>query len=134
MESACRSELLAQRGRPKRPSRFRLIDGSVDVLFAGQEPREMQGNFLQDGARASRVPNEEPILTELVVDCEAVAPKPKIDPALDRRRKIAIRQSETQTKDMTQQAPRFAALRKTEEVTRAIVHSEVSDVCLLHAF
>jgi len=94
----------------------------------------MQGNFIQDGARASRVPNEEPILTELVVDCEAVAPKPKIDPALDRRRKIAIRQSETQTKDMTQQAPRFAALRKTEEVTRAIVHSEVSDVCLLHAF
>ncbi|WP_428506726.1 hypothetical protein [Roseateles sp.] len=62
----------------------------------------MLSNFLQDGARASRILNEEPILTELVVDCETVTPKPKIDPAFDRRRKIATRQSETQTKDLTQ--------------------------------
>jgi len=93
----------------------------------------MKGNFLQDGARASRILNEEPILTELVVDCETVAPKPKIDPAFDRRREVEIRQSKTQTKDMTQQSPGFAALRKTEEVARAIVHSEICDFCLLHA-
>ncbi len=102
--------------------------------MAGQEPREMLSNFLQDGARASRILNEEPILTELVVDCETVASKPKIDPAFDRRREVEIRQSKTQTKDMTQQSLGFAALRKTEEVARAIVHSEVSDLWSLHEF
>ena len=94
----------------------------------------MKGNLIQDSVGASRILNEEPILTELVVDCETVAPKPKIDPAFDRRRQIEIRQSKTQTKDMTQQSLGFAALRKTEEVARAIVHSEVSDLWSLHEF